>query len=65
MSCCGRGKVPPVGWGVRDAVVAETLMTNIDVPEEGDVVGVAPVLEEETVIEEPVKKPRGRPRKRV
>ena len=38
MSCCGRGKVPPVGWGVRDAVVAETLMTNIDVPEEGDVV---------------------------
>ena len=54
MSCCGRGKVPPVGWGVRDAVVAETLMTNIDVPEEGDVVGVAPVLEEETVIEEPV-----------
>ena len=41
-------------------MVAETLMTNIDVPEEGDVVGVAPVLEEETVIEEPVKKPRGR-----
>ena len=65
MSCGGRGKVPPVGWGVRDAVVAETLMTNIDVPEEGDVVGVAPVLEEETVIEEPVKKPRGRPRKSV
>ena len=65
MSCCGRWKVPPVGWGVRDAVVAETLMTNIDVPEEGDVVGVAPVLEEETVIEEPVKKPRGRPRKSV
>jgi hypothetical protein len=50
---------------VRDAVVAETLMPNIDVPEEGDVVGVAPVLEEETVIEEPVKKPRGRPRKSV